>query len=426
MRPALLFLCLVPFVAGCPAWFAPSTTPGVQEGGPCVADLDCASGLVCECGACRIPGDDDRPPSCEVTLDDACRTPPSPCFRACGDPTPVGEASCVNGRETCSEVDGVLESQCAPDTCWGTPEPGEICDDGEFVCEVSRSPETGLCYTFNCAGEAGDCIEDCASGATFFEACLGGAYQCEYGFPVEDCGECLGPPPYCVESCDNPTVLAEAVCDQAELTFSCGFILDAVRADECGCASGDVLLQSQAQLDAFASETCVIGDLRIQTSGVTDVSLPLLERVSGTFSVSASGNRTARLGALAEAGSFVVQGNPLLVALEAPALRRVGGAFAVSDNPALPTCRAEALLAQLEGDAGPDVVFLENNLDAPGACDPVDGGPVDGGPADGGPVDGGPVDGGAADAGAADAGAPDAGAGDAGAADSGPAGDGGP
>ncbi len=218
---SLLVTLLAVVVSGCP--LAPPRTSGEGAGAVCHNDLECASGLACECGVCAEPSGE--PPRC-IDLNDACSEVPSECFQACGDLTVVGDAACVDGRETCSAVGGVLRSQCPADTCWGDPAPGEVCVDGQFQCEVQPRSSSGDCYTFDCeSGAAGQCVPACGDGSSpVAQACVASEWRCESGVPVEECGACVGPLPSCVISCDEPTAVGGASCSAA-LEWSCEHIL---------------------------------------------------------------------------------------------------------------------------------------------------------------------------------------------------------
>lgn len=213
---------------------APGATEGLGDGQACTADLDCATGLACECGVCEAIGDVDDPVTCTANANDSCPEERSPCYGECGDfDSVVGEATCVFGRERCEE--GATFDECGPTICWEDPEPGEVCVNGEFVCENGRSQATDLCYTDDCFGPPGECVNSCTEGFVFDEQCLAGAYQCEIGFPAEDCGNCVGEPPGCVLSCPEPPV-ATAFCTEGE--WDCSFVQDAFTDDECGPPDG--------------------------------------------------------------------------------------------------------------------------------------------------------------------------------------------
>lgn len=226
MRVLAPLAAVVLLASACPSFLAPPATSGAREGARCSANVDCASGLVCECGSCAKPTG--MPSRC-LALDDACGDEPSDCFRACGDPSVVGKAACVGGRESCSSSGGVLESSCPPETCWEPPGPGEVCVDGELQCEHGRAAN-GQCYTDDCEGSPRECVSACADGSEpFSEVCLASQWQCEGGLPIEGCGECVGALPACVLSCSTLEPVGSAACS-AELEWSCAHILQDGRA----------------------------------------------------------------------------------------------------------------------------------------------------------------------------------------------------
>jgi len=234
-------LSLVPMlatlsIAGC--LLAPPPAEGLGIGLTCTADLDCAVGLVCACGECTDPADDDAP-GCTVLPENRCTDVPSECLEACGVEVAVGLAQCVAGRETCDFPGGggVLRDDCPADTCWGEPGVGEVCIDGLFSCEFGRNEATDLCYTFDCEGEPEVCaIEGCNSTATGNQICLGGEWRCEVGFPARQCG-CLGDAPSCYD-CDTLEPVFDAQCNTSTNTFSCESFPGADLLEAC-CAGPD-------------------------------------------------------------------------------------------------------------------------------------------------------------------------------------------
>lgn len=229
MRVLASLAVVVLVASACPTLLAPPATSGESAGGVCVSDVDCASGLACECGVCATPTG--QPPRC-LALDDECGEVPSDCFRACGDPTVVGQAECVGGRESCAAAGGVLRRQCPSDTCWEPAAPGEICVDGERVCRFQPPAPNGQCFTFDCEGEPGRCVSACGDGsAPFSQVCIANEWQCETGVPVESCGACVGPVPTCVASCAGLEPAGIAACTAA-LEWSCAhFVIDGTPAE---------------------------------------------------------------------------------------------------------------------------------------------------------------------------------------------------
>jgi hypothetical protein len=224
-------LCV--FYIGC----GPVASPGGESGARCVRNLDCAVGLVCECETCVDADGATDPPVCNVTPDTDCSSEPSLCYEACGLEVVVGLAECVNGAELCTES-GVLQSDCPPDTCWGDPEAGEICVDGAYQCQAGTAPN-GECYTFDCPdNEAELCVLSCEDENPTAQACIASRWQCESGFPVRQCGGCVGSPPLCYDNCENRNELFNALCVDNE--WSCtGVLVDAgVLPDTCSMDGG--------------------------------------------------------------------------------------------------------------------------------------------------------------------------------------------
>ncbi len=388
-------------VSGC--FLAPQPVVGEPAGSSCGTDLDCADGLLCECGTCATASADPLPPSCEVSPDDRCPDVASECFQECGVDNVVGLAECVNGRETCESSGGVLRDEdCGPDVCWGVPDVGETCLNGEFVCQFGRNEETGLCYTFDCEGEAAECVLSCQDDDPEVQICLANAWTCEFGFPIAQCGGCVGTPPDCFDSCEDLNAIAPATCQNN--AWSCAHIQDAQLPSACcegslnlltdadftehqdvRCATGTILVRYQTREALALPELKRAGELLFYENESTSVSLPVLEHVDDAFSLWMNSELTE--------ASF-------------PALSYVGGSFEIAFNPALAQCRVDELVAGVETIVGQR--YLSDN-DIDGSCD-SDAGVFDGGMSDGGMV----VDGGASVDGGADAGAADGGPSDAG------------
>lgn len=386
--------------AGCPSLLAPATTEGDGAGAACSSSWSCQAGLACECGQCAEPTG--RPVRCP-SVDDECSDDPSPCYASCGDREVVGDAACVNDRESCGPVGGVLEAQCPDDTCWGEAEPGELCVDGRFVCEFGRSTETGHCYTFDCDDETqGACVASCGGPAPFAQVCLGGEWRCETGLPVEECGECVGAPPSCVRDCDDLSPVGAAACQA--LAWSCSHLSlpDAgplVVADEC--CLPELELREPADLAALDEVSCVTGALGVLTGSLVEVELSGLTSVGDLLVSSDVLERFAAPQLEQVTRVLSVEENPALQAFEAPSLRRVGTGFSFRENPRLSVCDILELREQVN-DGGPlaieDISGNGPCLDDAGTTDA--GPPGDGGEADAGdPSDAGPADGGSTDAG---------------------------
>ncbi|MCP4500961.1 MAG: hypothetical protein GY822_13460 [Deltaproteobacteria bacterium] len=219
-------LVVIGLFVGCPV--GPAATEGAALGSSCSANLDCAAGLFCACGTCS--SGDDTPPSCRVGLDANCPEEASECLGSCGDLTVVGTSECADGVETCAE--GVLRESCPANTCWGEVAPGEICLNGELVCELGRSSSLGDCYTRDCSGAAADCKASCNETFTFLEECIGDVFVCEFGVLASNCGACEGERPSCVLEC-GAAALSQAVCDSDSAQWDCSFIANAFVDDQC-------------------------------------------------------------------------------------------------------------------------------------------------------------------------------------------------
>lgn len=385
--------------------FAPQPVDGEPSGSACGTDIDCADGLMCECGTCVTATDNPLPASCDVTPDDRCPDLASECFQACGVDTVVGLAECINGRETCEASSGVLrEEDCSPDVCWGEPEAGETCLNGDFVCQFGRNEETGLCYTFDCDGDPAECVTSCQDDETVAQICVANTWTCEFGFPIEQCGGCVGTPPDCFDSCEGLNTIAAATCQ--DNAWSCNHIQDAQLPSACcegslnlltdddfvanqdvRCSTGTVLVRYQTRDTLELPELKRARELLFYENESTAVSLPALERVDQAFSLWMNSD---------------------LVEASFPELSYVGGSFEIAFNPSFPQCRVTELVAGVQTIVGQR--YLTDN-DPDGSCD-ADGGVL----TDGGPL----TDGGLGDAGTGDAGVPlDAGPLDAGAVDAG-------
>jgi hypothetical protein len=58
---------------------------------------------------------------------------------------------------------------------------------GDWVCAQDRSLITGLCYTDDCAGSPGLCVQSCGDLVATLEVCLAGSFQCETGIAQITC-----------------------------------------------------------------------------------------------------------------------------------------------------------------------------------------------------------------------------------------------
>ena len=226
-------LCCVGLTVNCVG--GPEPKAGFPAGSDCATNLDCESGLFCNCGTCAV---EEGPPGCSVNIDANCPEEPSTCFAACGDETTVGAAECVEGSEVCST--GVLRDTCPVTTCWGEPAVGEICINGEWVCELGISANGVECYTADCVGEPGECRASCTDNFTYDQECIGGRYQCDFGVSVDDCGGCQDPRPDCLVECGGNT-LSQAACDAQTQQWDCSFIAGAVLSNMCTDPDGGVV-----------------------------------------------------------------------------------------------------------------------------------------------------------------------------------------
>lgn len=401
-------------VAASAACFAPPPLAGLAAGDACSTDLDCDDGLVCECGFCGEPSEPRLPPACEVDVDNRCPPTPSSCFAECGVEVVVGIAGCVNGRETCADGPGVLREDCPADTCWGEPEAGEVCIDGVFECAFGRNGPTGLCYTFDCEGEAELCVLDCSASQMTAQVCVGSTWRCELGFPMRQCGGCVGTAPPCVESCADPFPDGTATC--VEDAWTC----DGELQSAC-CLDGPTApITSLDALVALVDETCVTESVQlVGVDDIADVALPNLRRAGGLLLVGTSVESLSMPLLRHVDDDVALSANANLSALDLGALRTIGGDLNLTSLPLVDTCAiAELVVNVTENGTLGGSLTIDVPLDADAGCAlPVD----DAGVADGGDVDAGAPDAGVDDAGTLDAGVDDAGTLDAGTLDAGTA-----
>ena len=244
----------------------PLPISGGERGDPCAQNVDCATGLACECAVCVDESAENEPPSCDVEIETECGEEPSYCYAACGEETVVGLAACVNAAENCDENGGVLRDDCPDTTCWGEPEAGEVCVNGEYQCQAGEA-ETGECYTFDCPeGEAELCVLSCTDESPFSQVCIASEWRCETGFPVRQCGGCVGMPPTCYDNCENLDELFGAICVDDEWTCD-GVLVDAgVLLEDCGFTDAGVsdggpdIPTGEENGPCFSNNTC-FGDL---------------------------------------------------------------------------------------------------------------------------------------------------------------------
>ncbi|MCC7110273.1 MAG: hypothetical protein IT382_13355, partial [Deltaproteobacteria bacterium] len=168
-------------LARCPS--GPPPVAGAPAGGSCGDDLECDSGLVCNCGTCESPDAAGDPPAACPPPADGCPPFPSACVDGCDEMNFVGSALCVDGLESCAPIGGVLETTC---TCGEVPE-GYRCEEGTLVCE---SPGITGCLTGDCSTQTPFlCVTSCG-GTEFASSCIEHVEACDAvdGFPVEECG----------------------------------------------------------------------------------------------------------------------------------------------------------------------------------------------------------------------------------------------
>jgi hypothetical protein len=228
----------------------PHDTRGLVEGASCERSLQCADGLLCN--TCT-------PVCSSVQAEDGCRQRlASPiqcsgavpvCFVACGtlEPTESG-ARCTPDGWRCVE-EGVFAEDCPTDICWGEPQPGQVCDHGEWRCMHGQSP-LGLCYTPGlcdpqiaglaiapgcrhtaaCSGTVSECQDVwCTDGVDSPAPCIGGTWRCEEGIANTSCPvRCgLGEPPACYAACGDPVAVAAATCSTEGWHCPSGDVLQA-------------------------------------------------------------------------------------------------------------------------------------------------------------------------------------------------------
>ena len=207
------------------------------------------------------------------------------CPSVCGSDGFFPPAVCEDGAWVCASG-GVLMTTCPPGTCWGSPLPGEICDDGwacapgaaaiescpELMCATCRgfagpveeagcrcqcdeSSDTVVCEAtpVTCAGAAPLCAPGCGGDSFHGPAeCVDGAWTCAEGILRTDCppGTCWGekaPGEVCTEagwSC-QPSADDYAACPDV-LCLTCdGFAGPVEQAGcSCECSEGNVVCEA--------------------------------------------------------------------------------------------------------------------------------------------------------------------------------------
>ncbi len=115
-----------------------------------------------------------------------------------------------------------------------------------------------------------------------------------------------------------------------------------------------LLLYGNASLtsaEGLTSLSSVASYIQVEYSAFTNFHLPSLSR-AWVIIIGQSGKEnehleSIRLPSLRSATSLTLVGNPILHTLEIPTLQLLTNSLFISFTPALPSCRIEALLAQL-------------------------------------------------------------------------------
>lgn len=130
--------------------------------------------------------------------------------------------------------------------------------------------------------------------------------------------------------------------------------------------SGDKLLRSQAQVNAFpAGCTQYNGNIRIEGADITDLSpLTNLQRINGNFQILFNANLASLAGLsslTSVAGELLIQGNGALTSLAGlEKLTRIGGRLAIINNATLTTC-AIASICQFLATPPPGGITISGN-----------------------------------------------------------------
>lgn len=104
------------------------------------------------------------------------------------------------------------------------------------------------------------------------------------------------------------------------------------------CPSGDILLETQAQVDQFVSDfpscTQVSGNLKIKGNEVTDISfLQNIIRIDGDLHVELSGVTALPLGNIKSVGNdLIIYGNEFITALDVPNISFIGRNLIINGN----------------------------------------------------------------------------------------------
>lgn len=96
------------------------------------------------------------------------------CPSACGSDGWYAPAVCEAGKWTCKQ--GVLETSCPPDTCWGAPATGEVCVKGKWTCKLDDAL-LAACPALACGSCAGVSAPVTGQGCTC--ACSKGTVSCK-------------------------------------------------------------------------------------------------------------------------------------------------------------------------------------------------------------------------------------------------------
>jgi hypothetical protein len=130
---------------------------------------------------------------------------------------------------------------------------------------------------------------------------------------------------------------------------------------------GSFVISNTSDLAAFQGVQTMTGNLGISVAGLSNISLPNLVSLQGQLAVNLSaGTTSVSFPGLTSVGSLQLASNPNLTSINFPALTSVGSFVSITNNSLLPTCQAQALVAQLSSPP-PGGVTISGNNDA-GIC----------------------------------------------------------
>jgi len=135
------------------------------------------------------------------------------------------------------------------------------------------------------------------------------------------------------------------------------------------CIEGDYTITNSLDVLTLFPYTCIEGDLKIQAPGLTSLSLPKLETISGQLHVSGNSNLDGfAIGNLTSVGeSLNISYNDAFVDFDLEGLISVSGDVTIVFNSALSDCVSCGFLSQLM--SAPASVVVNNNLSD--VCTPV-------------------------------------------------------